>query len=179
MHRLAINCGFAAFMIYASLVWSKTVAAQAPDGQASPSTDAPLPKVTPGEALLWGTLFPGAGQYYLDEMRQGAAITAKSLSLLGAGTLTLVIDNCTIHFADQGRCVSHRHFGQVAIGSLLIGVGAWVWGRGALEARNQARARNNTVAQIISHMRVRPILDASVANDVRVGVSMNLSVRKW
>jgi hypothetical protein len=177
MHRLAINCGFAAFMIYASLLWSKPATAQTPRGQASPSIDAPPPNVTPGEALTWGILFPGAGQYYLDENRHGAAITAKSLALIGAGTLTLAIDNCFLHFADEGQCVPHRHFGQVAIGSLLIGAGAWVWGRGALEAWDHARGRNNKVAQIISYTRMHPVLDASVTNDVRVGVAMNVLVR--
>ena len=91
------------------------------------------------DARLYGILFPGGGQYYLGQIRHGAAVTAKSLSLLGAGTLTLAITNCSFHVSDQGRCVTHRHFGQVAIGSLLIAGGLWIWGRGASEAASDAR----------------------------------------
>lgn len=101
--------------------------------------DSTLHTKTVADARFYGLLYPGGGQYYLGQIRRGAAVTAKSISLLGIGTLTLAITNCSFQVSDQGHCVDHRHFGQIAIGSLLIAGGLWIWERGASDAVRDAK----------------------------------------
>lgn len=122
-----------------------------------------------GDARFYGFLYPGGGQYYLGEYRHGAAITVQSLALLGAGTLALVVDNCTFHFSDQGLCVAHRHFGQWAIGSALLAAGAWVWARGAVEAGTRAP---NSSRSASASSTVRPLIDVPRSGSVLLGLSI-------
>jgi hypothetical protein len=136
--------------IYGACVWamlttSWTANAQSPPDLGRPSVsadtaphDAAPPAKNPEDARLYGFLFPGGGQYYLDENKHGAAITAKTIALLGIGSLALLINNCSFTFSDQGQCTPHRQVGQVVIGSLLIAAGTWVWARAAVEAGRAA-----------------------------------------
>ena len=133
---VALRISLVAFVAQAGL--PSTVLPQANDS--SSQSDSMGNTKTVADARFYGLLYPGGGQYYLGQVRHGAAVTAKSISLLGVGTLTLAITNCSFQVSDQGHCVDHRHFGQIAIGSLLIAGGLWVWGRGAADAARDAKA---------------------------------------
>jgi hypothetical protein len=122
-----------------ALGWSGVARAQSQPDRPADKRDTSVTEITPEEARLYGFLFPGGGQYYLGESLHGATVTARSIGLLGAGTLTLVINNCTFHIEDMGRCTPRRHFGQTAIGALLIAGGAWVWAHAAVEAGREAQ----------------------------------------
>ena len=90
------------------------------------------------EARVYGFLFPGGGQYYLGEYRHGAAVTSQTIAVLGAGSLTLLVNNCTFNFSDAGSCTPHLGVRQLAVGSLLVAAGIWIWTRGAVEAGDHA-----------------------------------------
>jgi hypothetical protein len=132
--------------------------------------DTTLTEKSPEDARLYGFLFPGGGQYYLGENRHGAAITTKSIALLGTGTLTLLINNCSFTTSDQGQCTPHRHVGQLAIGSLLIAAGAWVWAEGALEAGRSAQ--QIPTGHVQSGTTLRPFVDTSPGGSMRLGLSI-------
>lgn len=163
-HSLFVAC------VCAVVGFSLTAKAQSQPDRGTGARDTALSAKSPEDARFYGFLFPGGGQYYLGENRHGAAVTAKSIALLGAGTLTLLIDNCTFHFSDQGQCTPHRHLGQVAIGSLLIAAGAWVWARGAVEAGRSAQ--QTRTGDIRSRTTIRPIVDVPRVGSVQLGFSM-------
>lgn len=146
-----------------------TASALRPDTAGVLRADTALsPAKCSNDARLAGFIFPGGGQYYLGEYRHGAAVTAQSIALLGAGALGLVIDNCTFHFSDMGHCTPNRHFGQWAIGALVIAAGARVWARAALEAGRHAQAHARDTR---SRTSLRPLIDVPRAGSVHLGFS--------
>jgi hypothetical protein len=170
-HRLDLPASLLVACLCATLAWCPTAKAQSQANRASDTPGTAAARKTSTEARQFGFLFPGGGQYYLGETRHGAAITAQTLGLLSAGTLTLVITNCTFHFSDMGQCTARRQFAQVAIGSVLIAAGAWVWARAAFEAGRHAQARTGVT---LSGIAVQLPVDVSRPGSLRFGVSFSV-----
>jgi hypothetical protein len=170
-HHVGLPTSLLVAYLCAILAWCPTAKAQSQANRGSDTPDTVVARKTSTEARQFGFLFPGGGQYYLGETRHGAAITAMTLGLLSAGTLTLVITNCTVHFSDMGQCTPRRHFGQVAIGSVLLAAGAWVWARAAFEAGRHAQARTGDTQPRTA---VHPLVDVLSPASARLGVSLSV-----
>ena len=112
----------------------------------------------PTTARVLGTVVPGAGHVYATEYRRGAALYFGTVSTIGLGALSYVIDACTFTFTtqcDPGPQWPHRTVGVIAIGA---GVGMWIYSsidapRAARRANERHRRRKASIAPLVEPRR--------------------------
>jgi hypothetical protein len=142
---------------------------------ANNSVDSPVPPVeqpykSPHRALILGTIIPGAGHIYAGEYLKGFLTYEGTVSTIGMGVMTYIIDDCT--FAFTTSCKAGPQWPHQALGIAVVGIGLRMWLSSARDASLAAERANER------HRRkwatFGPIVDpfAGPSNASQIGVSV-------
>ena len=136
----------------------------------SATSAAAKPYRNPRRALVLGSLIPGAGHIYAGEYLKGFLTYEGTVSTIGLGVMTYIVDNCMFAFTEP--CRSWPAWPHQVLGVAVIGVGVWEWissARDAPRAAARANERHRRRLETIS-----PIIDpfSGPANASQIGVSV-------
>ncbi len=93
------------------------------------------PYRNPREALILGSVFPGAGHIYAGEYWHGVVNYEATVSAIGMGAMIFVLDDCTFALFDP-NCKPGPQWPHQALGVALVGLGFRQW---ILSARDASR----------------------------------------
>lgn len=93
------------------------------------------PYRNPREALILGSVFPGAGHIYAGEYWHGVLNYEMTVMSIGMGVMTYLIDGCTFNF--DSNCNPGPKWPHQVLGVAVIGLGFRQW---ILSARDAPRA---------------------------------------
>jgi hypothetical protein len=105
-----------------------------PDPARTPET---RPYRNPREALILGSLIPGAGHIYAGEYWHGVVHYERTVMTIGMGAMTFLIDKCTFSFLSAADCNPGPQWPHQVLGVALVGLGFREW---ILSARDASRA---------------------------------------
>jgi hypothetical protein len=94
------------------------------------------PYRNPREALILGSVFPGAGHIYAGEYWHGVLNYEATVMTLGMGVMTFIVDKCTFDLFNP-NCNPGPQWPHQALGVALVGLGFRQW---ILSARDASRA---------------------------------------
>jgi hypothetical protein len=94
------------------------------------------PYRNPREALILGSLLPGAGHIYAGEYWHGVVNYETTVMTLGMGVMTFMVNKCTFDFLNP-NCKPGPEWPHQALGVALVGLGFRQW---VLSARDAPRA---------------------------------------
>jgi hypothetical protein len=117
-----------------------TNAAQATPDSARESETRPYRN--PREALILGSVIPGAGHIYAGEYWHGVLHYELTVMSIGAGVLTFMIDKCTFSFFSTKECDPGPQWPHRALGVAEVGYGIWHWVSSARDASRAAERAN-------------------------------------
>ena len=122
----------------------------------SASTTETHPYRNPREALILGSVFPGAGHIYAGEYWHGVVNYEMTVMSFGMGVMTFIVDKCTFDFADS-NCKPGPQWPHQALGVALVGLGFRQW---ILSARDASRAAERANERHRRKMaQARPIIE--------------------
>jgi hypothetical protein len=130
---------------------------------ATKATDsaAPTPETrpyrNPREALILGSLIPGAGHIYAGEYWHGVLHYELTVMSIGAGVLTFMINKCMLSFLSTTECDPGPQWPHQALGVAEVGYGIWQWVSSARDASRAAERANERHRRNLS--RARPIIE--------------------
>jgi hypothetical protein len=116
---------------------STSAAKATPD---SAQTHETHPYRNPREALILGSVFPGAGHIYAGEYWHGVVNYEMTVMTIGMGAMTFMLDRCTfsnLDFLSPSNCKPGPQWPHQALGVALVGLGFRRW---ILSARDASRA---------------------------------------
>jgi|SRR4051812_18738516 len=128
------------------------------------------PYRNPRRALILGTLIPGAGHIYAGEYLKGILTYEGTVSTIGMGVMTYILDNCTFDWS--ASCKSGPAWPHQALGIATVGWGLAMWVRSARDASRAAERANER------HRRkwatFTPLVDpfAGPSNAAEIGISV-------
>ena len=129
------------------------VARATPDSAPTPETH---PYRNPREALILGSVFPGAGHIYAGEYWHGIVNYEATVATIGMGVMTFIIDDCTFALFDP-NCKPGPQWPHQALGVALVGLGFRQW---ILSARDASRAAERANERHRRKMaQARPIIE--------------------
>ena len=99
------------------------------------------PYRNPREALILGSLLPGAGHIYAGEYWRGVMNYEGTVSALFLGSWMFLVDNCTFDFLDP-NCDPGAQWPHQAFGIAVVGLGFWEWISSARDASRAAERAN-------------------------------------
>jgi hypothetical protein len=94
------------------------------------------PYRNPREALILGSLLPGAGHIYAGEYWHGVVNYEMTVMSIGTGVMTFLVNKCTFDLFDP-NCKPGPEWPHQALGVALVGLGLRQW---ILSARDASRA---------------------------------------
>jgi hypothetical protein len=103
---------------------------------ASAPTPETRPYRNPREALILGSLLPGAGHIYAGEYWHGVVNYEMTVMSIGTGVMTFLVNKCTFDFLNP-NCKPGPEWPHQALGVALVGLGFRQW---VLSARDAPRA---------------------------------------
>ena len=124
----------------------------------------------PHKARILGSVFPGAGHIYAGEYLRGYGYYLATVSGVGLGAMTFVLDRCTFSFLSAESCDPGPQWPHQALGIAMVGAAVWTWvssARDAAHAAERANAHHNAENQ-----RLKPILEPG--NSTSGGVNAGL-----
>jgi hypothetical protein len=114
------------------------------------------PYRNPREALILGSLIPGAGHIYAGEYWHGVLHYELTVMSIGAGVLTFMIDRCTFSFFSATECDPGPQWPHQALGVAEVGYGIWQWVSSARDASRAAERANERHRRKMAQ--VKPII---------------------
>jgi hypothetical protein len=124
-----------------------------PDSASTPETH---PYRNPREALILGSLIPGAGHIYAGEYWHGVVNYEATVSAIGMGVMIFIVDNCTFDFFNP-NCNPGPQWPHQALGVAVVGLGLRRWILSARDASRAAERANERHRRIMSQ--VKPIIE--------------------
>jgi hypothetical protein len=114
------------------------------------------PYRNPREALILGSVIPGAGHIYAGEYWHGVLHYEMTVMSIGAGVLTFMIDKCTFSFFSTTECDPGPQWPHQALGVAEVGYGIWQWVSSARDASRAAERANERHRRNMA--RAKPII---------------------
>lgn len=109
----------------------------------------------PHRALIFGSLFPGAGHVYAGEYVRGFLYYESVVAPIGMGAMGIMISSICLARCNRGGQV----LGEAA-SAMLVGAGVWQWVSTARDAAHAAERAN--VKHSRKSARFKPIIAAPV-----------------
>jgi hypothetical protein len=113
------------------------------------------PYRNPREALILGSLIPGAGHIYAGEYLRGVMNFYGTVGGIGLGAMLYWIDNCALDFLNP-NCHPGPEWLHQAIGVAVVGLVSWKWIATARDAPHAAERANERHRRRMP--RVKPII---------------------
>jgi hypothetical protein len=161
-------------VVLIAAAWTSPLTAQDSTRAAADSAVAPQTHLyrSPRRALILGSLIPGAGQIYAGEYWRGVLNYEGTVTMIGVGAMTFIVDRCMLSFLSTTRCDSGPQWPHQVLGVTVVGLGLWQWissARDAPRAAERANARHRRKTA-----KAKPIIEAPVGSrsDWRVGVAI-------
>jgi hypothetical protein len=138
----------------------------------SASTHATTLYRNPRRALILGSLIPGAGHIYAGEYWHGVLTYEGTVTTIGMGVMTYIVDKCMFTFLNTTRCDSGPAWPHQALGVAVVGLGLWEWVSSARDAAHAAERANERHRRKTAQ--AKPIIVAPAAShgDWRAGVAI-------
>jgi hypothetical protein len=118
------------------------------------------PYRNPREALILGSVFPGAGHIYAGEYWHGVVNYEMTVMTIGMGVMTFTLDRCTfsnLDFLSPSNCDPGPKWPYQALGVALVGLGFRQWILSARDASRAAERANERHRRTMSQ--VKPIIE--------------------
>lgn len=160
----------AAAAITVMLIWARALNAQGPASPASRARADTLHR-DPVVAATLGTVIPGAGHIYAGEYRHGLQFYFGTVSMLGSGSLTYLVDRCTFTF--DTSCKPGPQWPHRTVGALMVGIGLADWVYSAVDAPRAARRENDKYQ--LRRRRASPVIRPSSGGNGR-GADVGLAI---
>jgi len=122
----------------------------------SASTTETHPYRNPREALILGSVFPGAGHIYAGEYWHGVVNYEMTVMSFGMGVMTFILDDCTFALFDP-NCKPGPQWPHQALGVAVVGLGFRQWMLSARDASRAAERANERHRRKMAQ--ARPIIE--------------------
>lgn len=96
----------------------------------------------PTSARVLGAIVPGAGHIYAGEYWHGVMYYEGTVSIIGLGAMTFVLDKCTFSFLSDKPCKSPPAWPHQLLGGAVIAYGVGIWVYSAIDAGHAAERAN-------------------------------------
>jgi hypothetical protein len=113
------------------------------------------PYRNPREALILGSLIPGAGHIYAGEYLRGVVNLYGTVGAIGLGAMVYLINNCALDFLNP-NCDSGPEWLHQAFGVAIVGLVSWKWISSARDAPHAAERANEKHRRKMA--RAKPII---------------------
>jgi len=147
--------------ILIAAVWISPLQAQDTTTATKATADGPAatpetrPYRNPREALILGSLIPGAGHIYAGEYWHGVLTYEGTVTTIGMGLMVFFVNKCTFDFFNT-NCNPGPQWPQQAVGVAAVGFGFWQWILSARDASRAAERANERHRR--SMARAKPII---------------------
>jgi hypothetical protein len=125
-------------------------------------------------ATVFGAIVPGAGHLYAGEYLRGIGFYFMTVSAIGSGAMTYILDRCTFDFS--GTCNPGPSWPHRALGIAEVAAGVSAWTISALDAHRavdrRLTRRRSRILRRVGITELRPLFapPGSISGAFEVGV---------
>ena len=161
-------------VVLIAAAWTSPLTAQDSTRAAADSAVAPQTHLyrSPRRALILGSLIPGAGHIYAGEYWHGVLNYEGTVTMIGVGAMTFIVDRCMLSFLSTTRCDSGPQWPHQVLGVTVVGLGLWQWISSARDAPRAAERANERHRRKMA--KAKPIIEVPVGlhGNWRAGVAI-------